>query len=63
MFVSPPLGGVSLFGFEGFVFGPGISGMCMAAWGLLAGSRKASPCCSVLMAVRSMHVTVANFLG
>ncbi|MCE2879694.1 MAG: AI-2E family transporter [Comamonadaceae bacterium] len=37
------LGGISLFGLDGFVIGPVIAAMFMAAWGLLAGSRKASP--------------------
>ena len=37
------LGGISLFGLDGFVIGPVIAAMFMAAWDLLAGARKHSP--------------------
>jgi len=34
------LGGISLFGLHGFVIGPVIAAMFMAAWGLLAAARQ-----------------------
>jgi predicted PurR-regulated permease PerM len=34
------LGGISLFGLHGFVLGPVIAAMFMAAWGLLAAARR-----------------------
>jgi predicted PurR-regulated permease PerM len=34
------LGGISMFGLNGFVIGPVIAAMCMAAWSLLAASRQ-----------------------
>jgi predicted PurR-regulated permease PerM len=37
------LGGISLFGLHGFVLGPVIAAMFMAAWGLLAAARRPPP--------------------
>jgi predicted PurR-regulated permease PerM len=34
------LGGISMFGINGFVIGPVIAAMCMAAWSLLAASQE-----------------------
>jgi predicted PurR-regulated permease PerM len=37
------LGGISLFGLNGFVIGPVIAAMFMAAWDLLVSARRDTP--------------------